>query len=168
MASAGQAQAHSSQPTHFSRPSGCRLSTCRPWYRGLVTLGTSGYSSVVTLRKICAKVTPKPCPGPGSQLARLTGPASRPRWASSRSVCATMSWPGSWGSGERRSTSLCSVIDVLLDRGGAAPSGAHHGTLGGDRVAAAQPGRRRDGEVHRRGWGTAPPAAGGPPPGGGP
>src|ERR687893_1714520 len=161
MASAGQAQAHSSQPTHFSRPSGCRLSTCRPWYRGLVTLGTSGYSSVVTLRKFCAKVTPKPCPGPGSQLARLTGPASPLRWASSRFVCATMSCPGSWGSGERRSTSSCSVIDVLLGAGAAAPSGAHDGAVGRDGLAAAQPGRRRDGEVHRREGGGAPRAAGG-------
>ena len=28
---AGQAHAHSSQPTHFSSPSGCRLSWWRPW-----------------------------------------------------------------------------------------------------------------------------------------
>ena len=37
MASAGQAQAHSSQPTHFSSPSGQRLSWWRPWKRGAVT-----------------------------------------------------------------------------------------------------------------------------------
>src|SRR6478735_10629098 len=73
MASAGQAQAHSSQPTHFSSPSGCRLSTCRPWYRGLVTFGSNGYCSVVTLRKICAKVTPKPWAGAGMTLSRTAG-----------------------------------------------------------------------------------------------
>ena len=39
MASAGQAQAHSSQPTHFSSPSGQRFSWWRPWNRGAVTFG---------------------------------------------------------------------------------------------------------------------------------
>src|SRR3954449_11206397 len=73
MASAGQAQAHSSQPTHFSRPSGCRFSTCRPSQRGLVTFGSNGYCSVVTLRKICAKVTPNPWAGAGSRLSRAGG-----------------------------------------------------------------------------------------------
>src|SRR4051794_22073432 len=60
MASAGQAQAQSSQPTHFSRPSGCRLSWCRPWKRGWVGTLTSGYSSVTTRVNIVVKVTPKP------------------------------------------------------------------------------------------------------------
>src|SRR5690242_2013589 len=63
MASAGQAQAHSSHPTHFSSPSGCRLSTCRPWYRGAVGFFSSGYSSVVTFLNIVRKVTPNPLPG---------------------------------------------------------------------------------------------------------
>src|SRR4051794_28086353 len=60
MASAGQAQAQSSQPTHFSRPSGCRLSWCRPWKRGWVGTLTSGYSSVTTRVNMVVKVTPKP------------------------------------------------------------------------------------------------------------
>src|ERR1019366_2912452 len=63
MASAGQAQAHSSQPMHFSRPSGCRLSWWRPWYRGWVGRLTSGYSSVSNARNIVANVTPKPPTG---------------------------------------------------------------------------------------------------------
>src|SRR6476620_8450573 len=63
MASAGQAHAHSSQPTHFSRPSGWRLSWCRPWKRGWVGRFSSGYSSVSSLRNIVAKVTPNPPTG---------------------------------------------------------------------------------------------------------
>src|SRR4051794_14278374 len=127
MASAGQAQAHSSQPTHFSRPSGCRLSTCRPWYRGLVTFGSNGYCSVVTLRKICAKVTPNPWAGAGSTLSRTAGLLPPPV---DRSI---------------------SDILVLLDDGGAAPAGAHdRGAVGGHRLPAAQPRRRRDLQVHRR------------------
>src|SRR6476469_5035763 len=63
MASAGQAHAPSSQPTHFSRPSGCRLSWWRPWKRGCVGRFSSGYSSVSSLRNIVAKVTPKPPTG---------------------------------------------------------------------------------------------------------
>src|SRR6476661_1277360 len=63
MASAGQAQAHSSQPTHFSRPSGQRLSWCRPWNRGAVTFGSVGYFSVKVLRNIVLNVTPKPAIG---------------------------------------------------------------------------------------------------------
>src|SRR3954452_16869096 len=60
MASAGQAQAHSSHPMHFSRPSGCRLRMCRPWERGAATGCSNGYFVVTTLRNMCAKVTPKP------------------------------------------------------------------------------------------------------------
>src|SRR5690349_9198686 len=45
---------------HFSRPSGCRLRMCRPWYRGAATGGSNGYWVVTTLRNMCAKVTPKP------------------------------------------------------------------------------------------------------------
>src|SRR5690349_12179998 len=63
MASAGQAHAHSSQPTHFSSPSGWRLSWCRPWNRGWVGRFSSGYSSVSSLRNIVANVTPKPPTG---------------------------------------------------------------------------------------------------------
>src|SRR3954449_609098 len=63
MASAGQAQAHSSQPMHFSSPSGCRLRTCRPWKRGGTGRTYSGYSSVVLVLNIVVKVTPKPFTG---------------------------------------------------------------------------------------------------------
>src|SRR5699024_11423532 len=70
MASAGQAQAHSSQPMHFSRPSGCRLSWWRPWERGSVVHFTSGYSWVATLRNIVAKVTPNPATGPKSSAMK--------------------------------------------------------------------------------------------------
>src|SRR5919107_1896879 len=136
MASAGQAQAHSSQPTHFSSPSGCRLSTCRPWYRGLVTLGSNGYCSVVTLRKICAKVTPNPWEGAGSRLSRAFGLA---RW----------SVEGRATSPPRRVAGVRSDMGVLLDgRGAAPPAGAHDGrAVGGDGLAP-QPRRGRHLEVH--------------------
>src|SRR6516165_10297390 len=63
MASAGQAHAHSSQPMHFSSPSGHRLSWWWPWNRGAVGFLTSGYSTVSTLRNISWKVTPNPLTG---------------------------------------------------------------------------------------------------------
>src|SRR5579875_1268631 len=63
MASAGQAQAHSSQPMHFSSPSGHRLSWWWPWNRGAVGCGFSGYSAVSTFLNIWWKVTPKPLTG---------------------------------------------------------------------------------------------------------
>src|SRR5260370_31372563 len=63
MASAGQAQAHSSQPMHFSSPSGQRLSWWRPWNRGAVGFFSSGYWTVSTFRNICRKVTPNPLTG---------------------------------------------------------------------------------------------------------
>src|SRR5215471_12755273 len=63
MASAGQAQAHSSQPMHFSRPSGQRFSWCRPWNRGAVGFSSSGYWTVSTFWNIVRKVTPNPLIG---------------------------------------------------------------------------------------------------------
>src|SRR3984957_6391258 len=63
MASAGQAQAHSSHPMHFSSPSGHRLSWWWPWNRGAVGFLTSGYSTVSTFRNISVKVTPNPLIG---------------------------------------------------------------------------------------------------------
>src|SRR6185437_6202988 len=70
MASAGQAQAHSSQPMHFSSPSGQRFSWCRPWKRGAVGFFSNGYCSVNTFRNIVRKVTPNPATG--SQRDSLT------------------------------------------------------------------------------------------------
>src|SRR6516225_10473467 len=63
MASAGQAQAHSSQPMHFSSPSGHRLSWWWPWNRGAVGRLSSGYITVSTFRNISRKVTPNPLTG---------------------------------------------------------------------------------------------------------
>src|SRR6266536_3090106 len=63
MASAGQAHAHSSQPMHFSSPSGHRLSWWRPWNRGAVGTLTSGYCTVSTLVNSWWKATPKPLTG---------------------------------------------------------------------------------------------------------
>src|SRR6201996_6295411 len=63
MASAGQAQAHSSQPMHFSSPSGQRLSWWWPWKRGAVGRLSSGYWTVSTFRNISWKVTPNPLMG---------------------------------------------------------------------------------------------------------
>ncbi len=48
---------------HFSRPSGQRLSWCRPWNRGAVGFFSKGYSSVTTFLNIVRKVTPKPAIG---------------------------------------------------------------------------------------------------------
>src|SRR5271165_3470587 len=63
MASAGQAHAHSSQPMHFSSPSGHLFSWCLPWKRGAVGRFSSGYWTVSTLLNICRKVTAKPLTG---------------------------------------------------------------------------------------------------------
>src|SRR6266568_1188616 len=63
MASAGQAHAHSSQPMHFSSPSGHRLSWWWPWNRGAVGRLSSGYWTVSTFRNISVKVTPNPLIG---------------------------------------------------------------------------------------------------------
>src|SRR5437016_14623790 len=63
MASAGQAHAHSSQPMHFSSPSGHRLSWWWPWNRGAVGRFSSGYWTVSTFLNISWKVTPKPLIG---------------------------------------------------------------------------------------------------------
>src|ERR1700684_313873 len=63
MASAGQAQAHSSQPMHFSSPSGPRVSLGGPWKRGAVGRFSSGYWTVSTFRNISWKVTPNPLMG---------------------------------------------------------------------------------------------------------
>src|SRR6478752_9231568 len=63
MASAGHAHAHSSQPMHFSSPSGHRLSWWRPWKRGAVGCFSNGYCSVTTFLNIVRKVTPNPATG---------------------------------------------------------------------------------------------------------
>src|SRR5450631_992413 len=70
MASAGQAQAHSSQPMHFSSPSGHRLSWWWPWNRGAVGRLSSGYWTVSTFRNISVKVTPNPLTGPMKSLSQ--------------------------------------------------------------------------------------------------
>src|SRR3954462_9195034 len=82
MASAGQAHAQSSQPTHFSSPSGCRLSWWRPWNRGAVGFLYSGYCSVSRFLNMALKVTPKPATGPRNSgiavlllVLRVGGPA---------------------------------------------------------------------------------------------
>src|SRR3954467_5007827 len=62
---------------HFSSPSGCRLSTCRPWKRGAVGFFSSGYCSVLTFLNIVEKVTPKPLMGLRKSLQLLDfGPSS--------------------------------------------------------------------------------------------
>src|ERR671923_1491703 len=63
MASAGHAHAHSSQPTHFSSPSGHRLSWWRPWKRGAVGFFTSGYWTVSLFMNIWWNETPNPLTG---------------------------------------------------------------------------------------------------------
>src|SRR5215213_6845642 len=61
---------------HFSSPSGCRFSWCRPWYRGAVGTLTSGYSSVTTLVNIVANVTPKPATGANRSESQPPPPLS--------------------------------------------------------------------------------------------
>src|SRR5260370_26986063 len=63
MASAGPAHAPSSQPMHFSSPSGHRLSWWWRWNRGAVGRLSSGYSTVSTFLNISVKVTPNPLTG---------------------------------------------------------------------------------------------------------
>src|SRR5215213_10258276 len=48
---------------HFSRPSGQRLSWCRPWKRGAVGSFSNGYCSVTTFLNMVRNVTPKPATG---------------------------------------------------------------------------------------------------------
>src|SRR6478609_2258568 len=71
MASAGQAQAHSSQPMHFSSPSGQRFSWWRPWKRGAVGSFSNGYCSVTTFLNIVRNVTPNPATGSHSCSLRV-------------------------------------------------------------------------------------------------
>src|ERR1700729_3348965 len=83
MASAGQAQAHSSQPMHFSSPSGHRFSWWWPWNRGAVGRLSSGYMTVSTILNISRKVTPntltglrKSRTGTGNLLRHVSGVAA--------------------------------------------------------------------------------------------
>src|SRR5580765_6308191 len=62
MASAGQATAHSSQPTQRSRPSSCRVRMCRPRKRGYICSFSSGYWTVKGFLNRFSSVTPSPCP----------------------------------------------------------------------------------------------------------
>src|ERR1700735_3976078 len=80
MASAGQAHAHSSQPMHFSSPSGQRFSWWRPWNRGAVGTLCSGYSTVSTFLNIWWKLTPNPLMGlRKSGIGDLLAVARHPR-----------------------------------------------------------------------------------------
>src|SRR5919107_3813918 len=143
MASAGQAQAHSSQPTHFSSPSGCRFSWCRPCQRGSVGRTCSGYSSVSTLRNIVEKLTPKPATC-GSSCDNGPG---RPPFSGGRGS-ARPTPPSSSGprTSPRGSATDLLLLDGVGSVGGAGPAGS-----------AGPPARARAGE--------GPPAG---PPGGGP
>src|SRR3954465_13310935 len=62
---------------HFSRPSACRLSTCRPWQRGAVGRFSSGYSSVTGFLNIVEKVTPNPAIGANRSFSGLPAPLGR-------------------------------------------------------------------------------------------
>src|SRR5690242_727073 len=133
MASAGQAHAHSSQPTHFSRPSGWRFSWCRPWKRGAVGRGFSGYSSVATLRNIVENDTPNPATGAKSSPRKPFSRSSFARWSPCSLRAPTSPEAPVW-----RVTSLpelSSAMGLLLDgRAGQARDRAcrgHHG-LGAD------------------------------------
>src|SRR5215212_8784970 len=108
MASAGQAQAHSSHPTHFSSPSGCRFSWCRPCQRGWVGTLTSGYSSVTTRVNIVVKVTPKP-----AILSRIRAD----RCSSPRSLSARSGWSALSDTGH--------LLAVVAGPGLVAPVAAH-------------------------------------------
>src|SRR6478736_5400987 len=71
MASAGHAHAHSSQPMHFSSPSGYRLSWCRPWNRGFTGAVSNGYCSVTVRLKKFLIVTPNPAAGASASATGL-------------------------------------------------------------------------------------------------
>src|SRR3954463_15474047 len=124
MASAGQAQAHSSHPMHFSSPSGCRLSTCRPWYRGAVGCLSSGYSSVTGFLNVVRNVTPKPATGakrslraPRDLSSRLSEDSAR---SSRGSVTAHLHGRRRHGAGGARPVQLGDRVP---------PAGRFHGLL---------------------------------------
>src|SRR5215212_9110071 len=130
MASAGQAQAHSSQPTHFSSPSGCRFSWCRPCQRGSVGRGFSGYSSVSSLRNIVEKLTPKPATcGTSSDSGPGRPPFSGGRGSARPTPCS---------SSGRRTSPRGSATDLLLLDG--------VGSVGGGATLAGACTRTRAGE----------------------
>ncbi len=86
MQSAGQAAAHSEQPTHFSRPvSSKRCSLCRPRKRGYTGTFSSGYwivlvpsamrpNVVFRPRAVSTKVrhAPRAAPGAGGRWTSIT------------------------------------------------------------------------------------------------
>src|SRR3954447_20482777 len=92
---------------HFSRPSGCRLRTCRPCQRGAVGLFSSGYCSVLTFLNIVAKVTPKPLTGLKTSLQLVALRGSRGSLAATGHLLARRmrngagrQLPGQWWHGE--------------------------------------------------------------------
>src|SRR5215218_7777223 len=155
MASAGHAQAHSSQPMHFSRPSAYRLSWWRPWYRGLGGTFSNGYCSVTVGLNIDANVTPNPATGasssPSPDFGSMSGwyaPGS-PDAGRSTSPPRRVTPCGPVGSGSRGSATrhLRLVVDrVLVGRRVArrAGGGCHPGAAA-RRGRQLLPGERRDG-----------------------
>src|SRR5215213_6453003 len=145
MASAGQAQAHSSQPTHFSRPSGCRFSWCRPCQRGSVGRGCSGYSSVSTLRNIVEKLTPKPATW-GSSSDRKPGlppfsgvrGSARPTPLSSSGRRTSPPVPSDRPRDSATELLLLNTLDPAGRRGAGTGQGLLPRTAGDDRPLAGQ------------------------------
>src|SRR3954471_21873061 len=110
-----------------SRPSGCRLSWCRPWKRGAVGFFSSGYCSVTTFLNIVEKVTPKPFT-----------PSSAPGACSGRPAT-----PGVGVSG---------MVVLLLGKADGRAGGGHalgHRGRGGALVEGRLAGHRRHGEAAR-------------------
>src|SRR3954452_15174662 len=131
MASAGQAHAQSSQPTHFSRPSGWRLSWWRPWKRGAVGRGFSGYSSVATLRNIVENDTPKPATGAKSSDRKPLSRSSLPgRWSREAPTSEPVERPGPWGDTSLPTVSSGMVLLLAGGRGARGAGGREHGLAG--------------------------------------
>src|SRR6478609_6982869 len=141
IASAGQAQAHSSQPTHFSSPSGWRLSWWRPWKRGAVGRGFSGYSSVATLRNIVENDTPKPATGAKSSDRKPFSRSSVPeRWSRGAPTSEPFLLAGLWG--DTSLPTVSSGMVLLLDGGRGARAGGA-GRAGGRENGLARRGQAR-------------------------
>src|SRR5215210_4427868 len=96
MQSAGQAAAHSEQPTHFSRPvSAKRWRRCRPRKRGYTGTFSSGYWKVVVPSGMRANVVLRP--RSVSPNARYTPPAPPGCGARCTAMTSSPGFQAMWG-----------------------------------------------------------------------
>src|SRR6478736_5799269 len=122
---------------HFSRPSGYRLSWCRPWNRGFTGAVSNGYCSVTVRLKKFLIVTPNPAAGASASATGL-------RFGISDSYGRTVAGRATSPPPPVRSTDLSGVsatrhllggglggvaVRALVARRGAADEGGRRGRL---------------------------------------